>query len=168
MILAFLFLYLSSQYLAAQIPAEEQSVKEQLRIADSLYQQDRFQEAQESYLKILSVFPDSAEAIAGAGKCYVGMGRLQKAVPFLSEAVRRKPADREAKRILAHVYVDLNQFIAAESLLNSLLAADEKDKERPSLHRPGAPPENRHLPCYLLGAHGTDPGSRSRHDQAFE
>ena len=129
MILAFLLLYLSSQYLAAQIPAEEQSAKEQLRIADSLYQHDRLQEAQESYLKILSVFPDSAEALAGVGRCYVGMGRPQNAVPFLSEAVKRKPADREAKRILAHVYVDMNQFIAAESLLNSLLAADGKDKE---------------------------------------
>jgi len=129
MILAFLLLYVSSHYLAAQIPAEEQSVKEQLRIADSLYHNDRFQEAQESYVKILSVFPDSVEALAGIGRCYVGMGRPQKAVPFLNEAVRRKPADRETKRILAHVYVDMNQFIAAEGLLNSLLAADGEDKD---------------------------------------
>lgn len=130
MIVAFLLLYLSSQYhLVPQIPAEEQNLKEQLRSADSLYQQDRFLEAQEKYLKILSVSPDSAGALAGVGKCYLGMGSPQKAAPFLSEAVRRRPDDRDAKRILAHVYVDMNQFVAAESLLNSLLALDGKDKE---------------------------------------
>jgi tetratricopeptide (TPR) repeat protein len=130
MIVAFLLLYLSSQYhLVAQIPAEEQNLKEQLRSADSLYQQGRFQEAQEKYLKILSVSSDSVGALAGVGKCYLGMGSPQKAVPFLSEAVRRRPDDREAKRILAHIYVDMNQFGAAESLLNSLLALDGKDKE---------------------------------------
>jgi tetratricopeptide (TPR) repeat protein len=129
MILALLFLYLSHQSPAAQFPLDEQSLREQLRIADSLYQQDHFQEAEESYFKISSVFPDSTEALVGVGKCYVGMGSPQKAVPFLSEAVRRKPADREAKRILAHAYVDMNQFIVAQSLLNSLLAADGKDKE---------------------------------------
>jgi tetratricopeptide (TPR) repeat protein len=123
-------LYLSSQYhLVAQIPAEEQSLKEQLRSADSLYQQDHFQEAQEKYLKILSVSPDSVEALAGVGKCYEGMGRPQKAAPFLSEAARRRPDDREVKRMLSHAYVDMNQFSAAENLLNSLLASDGKDKE---------------------------------------
>jgi len=129
MILVFLFLYLSCQAPAAQPPANEQSVKEDLKIAESLYQQGHFQEAQESYLKIVSIFPDSTEALVGVGRCYVVLGHPQKAVPFLREAVKRKPADREAKRILAQAYVDMNQFIVAESLLNALLAADPKDKE---------------------------------------
>jgi tetratricopeptide (TPR) repeat protein len=129
MILALLFLFLLRQSPAAQLRADEQGASEQLKIADSLYQHDHFQEAEESYLKIASVFPDSTEALVGVGKCYVGMGSPQKAVPFLSEAVRRKPADREARRFLAHAYVDMHQFSVAESLLNSLLAADRRDKE---------------------------------------
>lgn len=129
MILVFLLLYLASQYSIAQSPAEEQSVKEQLKTADSLYRQERFQEAEESYLKILSADSDSRDALVGAGKCYVGMGRPQKAVPFLTEAVRRKPDDQEGKRMLAHAFVDMNQFVAAENLLSGLLAADGKDKE---------------------------------------
>ena len=112
----------------AQAPATMDRV-EQLQIADSQCRLKQFQEAEKTYKRLLAVFPEFTEALAGLGRCYLTMGRATDAARVFSEEVRRTGEDRRANRDLAHALVDLNQFFPAEHLLKTLLAGDDRDKE---------------------------------------
>ncbi len=102
---------------------------EQLRIADSQCQLRQFQEAENSYKKLLTTSPTYTEALTGLGNCYLSMGRPLEAARVLNEVLRRKGDDRNAKRDLAHALVDLRQFEPAERLLKGLVTTDPSDKE---------------------------------------
>jgi tetratricopeptide (TPR) repeat protein len=128
MLIATFGLVLWSLTSKAQAPATTDRV-EQLRIADSQCRLKQFQEAENTYKRLLAVFPDFTEALTGFGRCYLTMGRAADAARVFSEVVRRQGEDQQANRDLAHALVDLNQFSPAEHLLKKLLAADDRDKE---------------------------------------
>ncbi|MFB0508607.1 MAG: tetratricopeptide repeat protein, partial [Thermodesulfobacteriota bacterium] len=57
----------------------------------SYFQDDRYQEAIESFKQAIQLEPDSAEAHCNLGNCYIQLGRYQEAIDACKQAIRIEP-----------------------------------------------------------------------------
>lgn len=91
-----------------------------IRLADSLIQMSRFQEA----LELLKPMQDSAGAIARYAECLLTLGNSELARTQISEAFRKCPADLIVLTVLADIQMHDQEYAAAEDSLRSLLRLD--------------------------------------------
>jgi tetratricopeptide (TPR) repeat protein len=100
-----------------------------LRAADGLYHDGRYRDAEDSYIKALSLDPQLFDGLIGLARTRIASGETQGAVLVLNEALSRRPADRNAKRLLGQVFVSVNMLPRAEPILRELVETDPMDRE---------------------------------------
>jgi curved DNA-binding protein CbpA len=75
----------------------------------------------------------SGIAAMGAARCSFQNGELQAASSWASRAVEVNPADREARFLLARVFIQLNMKVRAKGELTQILEKNPGDKEAKAL-----------------------------------
>jgi tetratricopeptide (TPR) repeat protein len=92
--------------------------------ADQLYRQGKYEEAASAYRQLVQDTPNSAEALAGLGRCLLQLRRANEAVVYLARAVQLQPASVEMKQALARAYLDTGNAGAAQGLIEFLDQSD--------------------------------------------
>ena len=89
---------------------------------DQLRLKNDFEGAISAYLHSLDSAPEDAEANAGLGAAYLGLGRGAEAVPPLQRAVAVDPDHYWAHRLLGNSYLNLQRYtLAADELTQAYL-----------------------------------------------
>ena len=89
---------------------------------DQLRLQNDFEDAVSAYRSSLDSAPEDAEANAGLGAAYLGLGRGAEAVPPLQRAVAADPDHYWAHRLLGTSYLNLQRYaLAADELTQAYL-----------------------------------------------
>ncbi len=103
----------------SEIPSEitEDAV---VRLADSLMQMSRFQEA----LEMLEPMQDSAVALARSAECLLTLGNAEQARTKINQAFRKNSADITVLTVLSDIQMQDQEYAAAEVSLRSLLQLD--------------------------------------------
>jgi tetratricopeptide (TPR) repeat protein len=60
----------------------------------------RYDEAADSYQRILDLDPDSTEALYGRARCLIRQGKTAEAVPLLRRSLELDPEQSRVKRLL--------------------------------------------------------------------
>ena len=97
--------------------------------ADELYRQGKYAEAASAYRQRINGDPNSADALAGLGRCLLRLHRAGEAVAYLSKAVQLKPADAGMKQALARSYLDAGNAGGAQNLIEFLYESDPHNAE---------------------------------------
>jgi tetratricopeptide (TPR) repeat protein len=97
--------------------------------ADQLYRQGKYAEAESAYRQLIDGSPNSADALAGLGRCLLQLHRANEAVAYLTRAVRLKPASVEMKQALARSYLDTGNAGAAQGLIEFLDESEPHNAE---------------------------------------
>jgi predicted AlkP superfamily phosphohydrolase/phosphomutase/tetratricopeptide (TPR) repeat protein len=66
---------------------ELNSINIEYQIANTLLKMHKYEDALKNFEKVLDVNPDGANAMHGAGVCYIGLNNFEKAIDFLIDSV---------------------------------------------------------------------------------
>ena len=74
------------------------------RLGAALAQQERYEEAIESFERVLELTPDNVDARHSIGLALALLGRVEEAIPHFEAVVRARPGYREARHNLQQAY----------------------------------------------------------------
>src|ERR1017187_4511111 len=95
--------------------------------ADALYQAGRYKEAALAYIELLRKAPDDTDLLDGAGRCLVGLGAPDRAIPFFERELALRPPHLAAARSLSEALLETGRFEEAHKLLTRIIASDPSD-----------------------------------------
>ncbi|RME46078.1 MAG: tetratricopeptide repeat protein, partial [Chloroflexi bacterium] len=88
---------------------------------------NEFEAAIPAYQQVIALRPHDAEAFAGLGAAYLGLGRTEEAVQTLQRAVELDPDHYWAHRLLGNAYLKLQRFALAADELTQAYILDPRD-----------------------------------------
>jgi predicted Zn-dependent protease len=94
---------------------------------DALYQAGRYKEAALGYIELLHKAPDDTDLLDAAGRCLVGLGAPDRAIPFFEREMALQPQSLAAARSLSEALLETGQFEEAHKLLTRIVASDPSD-----------------------------------------
>jgi tetratricopeptide (TPR) repeat protein len=109
------------------LPNPRLEAQNPLRAAEEHFRSGQFQQAEAAYRLAAGLHPK--EATIGIARCQIELGKVREAFEALDAVLKSHPNDPDATRAIAHVFVEVNQFFRAETLLKRLVAADQQDRE---------------------------------------
>lgn len=90
-------------------------------LADCLFQQQEYQQAQDQYRLVLENSPEHAEATFGLARCRSNLGHQKEARNLLEEVVSRDATHTQARHVLARLELESNKPSAAVEWLSPYL-----------------------------------------------
>jgi tetratricopeptide (TPR) repeat protein len=105
-------------------------------LADALFSEQRFAEAEAHYSAYLKMRPDDPHALTNLGVSLVAQGRMQEAVARFRRGVQIDPQNANARRVLALALLDSGDYEqAAREARESLALRPNDDAARDVLNR---------------------------------
>ncbi len=95
--------------------------------AQQLLDQQKFEQAQEIFLHILSQHPDNAEALTNSGICFACMGNMIAGYNMMARAVALQPKVVRFHTNLAELLRRMGRFAEAEASIRSALGLNPND-----------------------------------------
>lgn len=104
-------------------------VEPHMAAAELLEKQKESAEVEHEYQQVLSLQPNSADAITGLMNLYIAQKRFSDAESLLGRRVAAEPANRELRTQLARLHLANQQYDAAINEFGQVLAANPQDLE---------------------------------------
>lgn len=94
-----------------------------------LFQEGRYEEALELFLKVVERFPDHVETFYNLGVTYIRLDKIEPAIKALEKAVQIKPGTVEPYIALGECYLTRGQIDKAVSVLDQAVSVDFDNPE---------------------------------------
>ncbi len=108
------------------LTAEEQAAqnKKDLVNGAARVRDEKYDEAQVMYDRVLAVDPENVEALAGLGRVKLGQQKLDEALALLERAAAKVPDDAALQASLGELYAKLERHMDAATAYGTAFAAD--------------------------------------------
>lgn len=105
---------------------EEQAAKnkEDLTNGAARVRDEKYDEAESMFARVLAVEPENAEALAGMGRVKLGQKKFQEAVDLLERAAAKLPEDGPIQASLGDVYSKLDRHVESAAAYGAAFKAD--------------------------------------------
>jgi tetratricopeptide (TPR) repeat protein len=98
----------------------------QLRLAETLLEYGRTEEAETNFQRVLLRNPKDARALLGSGGVAAKLGRLQESLEYLKQSIEVAPTVKASQMLIANVYQRLGDVKAAEQIIGRAAALPER------------------------------------------
>jgi tetratricopeptide (TPR) repeat protein len=98
-------------------------------LANMYYQNGQLQQAVQSYVNAIKKHKDFARAHENLGFLYFQLGNMEKTLEHFTTSVKLGAVDKNIYAILAYLFFEKEQFIAAETSYRSALIYDVENKD---------------------------------------
>ncbi len=105
---------------------ENMEIDTQMNVAANLYNEKKYNEAAEAYIK---VSPASVNSMIGAASSYQELGEIQKAIEYYKKALELKPLDSDIAYYIAALYGQEEDWENAKSYLGKSIAFNKNNKQ---------------------------------------
>jgi len=92
--------------------------------AETLFEEQRFEDAAEEYKKVLALEPKFAQAYLYLGDCYYNMHQEENALPYFKKAIELDPKNPQALAFLGDVYLRLGDLESAHESYRKSVESD--------------------------------------------
>jgi tetratricopeptide (TPR) repeat protein len=86
-----------------------EDLMQELKTGNTLYEEEKYEEAIEVYQKIVGEFPDAYILYKNIGNCYFRMEDYERAEEYYLKVLDKDPSDHEAKLSIGNTYANRNQ-----------------------------------------------------------
>jgi hypothetical protein len=102
--------------------------EENIALADSLFKEGQFAEAEAAYAEIVKKEPDNYQVVLSLGRINLYKNSLEESEEWLKKAMKLNSEDNEPKMLLAEAYYRRDDFKQAEPLFRALDKVPMADK----------------------------------------
>lgn len=86
-----------------------EELREELRKGNTLYDEEKFEEAIQTYQAIVAKFPDAYILYKNIGNCYFRLEKYEKSEEFYLKVLEKEPDDHEAMLGIGNTYANQDQ-----------------------------------------------------------
>jgi predicted aspartyl protease len=106
--------------LFAPLSVEGANDESNITLADSLFKEGQFTEAEAIYAEIVKKEPDNYQAVLSLGRINLYENSLEESEKWLKKAMKLNPEDKEPKTLLAEAYYRRDDFQQAAPLFRGI------------------------------------------------